>query len=405
MRKTSFCFIMIKRDTLPQGKTTLKDRELYMFDERTARTWAEIDLDALSHNYRLLRSLAPEAKFLGPVKADAYGHGAVPVAKKLEALGADMLAVACLTEAEELRANGVSLPILCLGLTPAECAERLLAADVTQTVEDLETGKALSAAAVRAGKKLKIHVKMDTGMGRLGFVYGDRNNAAVLRDIASLCALPGLEAEGMFTHFAAADGSEAYTSLQASRFEAAIQALKELGLEFSLYHCAASAAVLNYPCTCMSMIRPGVALYGYVPDPSMENPGLEPVMRLKSRIAAVRDLPAGSRISYGCTAELARDSRVAVLPIGYGDGLPRVLSNKLEVQIQGKLCPVLGRVCMDMCMADVTGLPEARAGDVAEIYGPGLTERAAEQAGTIVYELLCRLAPRVPRVYLDRPGS
>ncbi len=373
-------------------------------DERTMRTWAEVDLSALAHNYRLLRGLAPESKFLGLVKADAYGHGAVPVARKLQALGADMLAVACLAEAEELRSGGVTLPILCLGLTPVEYAQRLLDADVTQTVEDLETGKVLSAAAVRAGKKLKIHVKLDTGMGRLGFVYGGGDNAAMLRDIAALCALPGLEAEGIFTHFADADGSEVYTSLQAGRFADAVQKLERLGIEFSLYHCAASAAVLNYPWTHRSMIRPGVALYGYVPDPSVKDPGLRPVMRLRSRIAAVRDLPAGSKISYGCTAELARDSRVAVLPIGYGDGLPRVLSNKLEVRIKGELCPVLGRICMDMCMADVTGLPEVRAGDVAEIYGPGLTERAAEQAGTIVYELLCRLAPRIPRIYLDKPG-
>lgn len=386
-----------------------------MFDERTARTWAEIDLDALEHNYRLLRSLTRreikrpacvwEAKFLGVVKADAYGHGAVPVARKLEALGADMLAVACLTEAEELRANGVTLPILCLGLTPVECAERLLAADVTQTVEDLETGKALSAAAVRGGKRLKIHVKLDTGMGRLGFVYGDGDNAAVLRDIAALCALPGLEAEGIFTHFAAADGSEAYTSLQASRFEDAIQELEALGHEFSLYHCAASAAVLNYPWTYRSMIRPGVALYGYVPDPSMEDPGLEPVMRLYSRVAAVRAMPAGASVSYGRTAQLTRDSLLAVVPIGYGDGYPRALSNRMHMLIRGVPCPIVGRVCMDMCMVDVTGIPGVRAGDVAQVYGPGLTERAAELSETIVYELLCHVAPRVPRIYLDRTAG
>ncbi len=380
-------------------------------DERTMRTWAEVDLDALAHNYRLLRSLAPESKFLGLVKADAYGHGAVPVARKLQALGADMLAVACLTEAEELRRGGVTIPILCLGLTPVEYAQRLLDAEVTQTVEDLETGKALSAAAVRAGKKLKIHVKVDTGMGRLGFFYTEDDEEAALErvggEIAALCALPGLEAEGSFTHFANADGDEAYTKRQFDRICDVIGELYDRGLyQFKLYHCAASAAVLNYSWTRsnMNMIRPGVALYGYVPDPSVKDPGLRPVMRLRSRIAAVRDLPAGAKISYGCTAELKRDSKIAVLPVGYGDGLPRILSNKLEVRIKGELCPVLGRICMDMCMADVTGLPEVQAGDIAEIYGPGLTQRAAEQAGTIVYELLCRLAPRVPRLYLDKPG-
>jgi len=375
-----------------------------MFDERMMRTWAEIDLDALAHNYRLLRSLAPEAKFLGLVKADAYGHGAVPVARKLQELGADMLAVACLAEAEELRRGGVAIPILCLGLTPVEYAERLLAADVTQTVEDLESGKALSAAAVRAGKRLKIHVKLDTGMGRLGFVWGERDNADVLADMTALCALPGLEAEGLFTHFSDADGSEEYTLRQKRRLEEAIGALKRAGHEFKIYHCAASAAVLNYPYSSMDMIRPGIALYGYCPAPGMKNPGLKPVMTVKSRIAAVRTLPAGSCISYGRTATLDRISRLAVVPIGYGDGYPRVLSNRMHMLIHGVPCPIVGRICMDMCMADVTGLPEVSAGDIAAVYNPGLTERAAEQAGTIVYELLCRLAPRVPRVYLDRPG-
>ena len=380
-----------------------------MTDKRTARTWAEINLDALAHNYRLLRGLAPEARFLGVVKADAYGHGAVPVAKKLQALGADMLAVACLAEAVELRGAGITLPILCLGQTPVELAGDLLAYNVTQTVGDLVTGKALSAAAEAAGKTLKVHVKVDTGMGRLGFVYYEDDDEAALeragKEIESLCALPGLEPEGIFTHFANADGSEAYTKNQCARIHDVFGELWERGLhQFKIYHCAASAAVLNYSWTkvYMNMIRPGIALYGYVPDPSVRDPGLKPVMTVKSRIAAVRALPAGAKISYGCTAALERDSKIAVLPIGYGDGLPRCLSNKLEVLIEDKLCPVLGRICMDMCMVDVTGLPEVRAGDIAVVYGPGLTQRAAQLAGTIPYELLCQLTPRVPRLYLEK---
>ena len=383
-----------------------------MTDKRTARTWAEVDLDALAHNYRLLRGLAPETRFLGVVKADAYGHGAVPVAKKLQALGADMLAVACLAEAVELRGAGITLPILCLGQTPVELAGDLLAYDVTQTVGDLETGEALSAAAEAAGKTLKVHVKVDTGMGRLGFVYYEDDDEAALeragKEIESLCALPGLEPEGIFTHFANADGSEAYTKNQCARIYDVFGELWERGLhQFKIYHCAASAAVLNYSWTkvYMNMIRPGIALYGYVPDPSVRDPGLKPVMTVKSRIAAVRALPAGAKISYGCTAALERDSKIAVLPIGYGDGLPRCLSNKLEVLIEDKLCPVLGRICMDMCMVDVTGLPEVRAGDIAVVYGPGLTQRAAQLAGTIPYELLCQLTPRVPRLYLEKGSA
>ena len=383
-----------------------------MTDRRTTRTWAEIDLDALAHNYRLLRGLAPQAKFLGLVKANAYGHGAVPVAKKLEALGADMLAVACLDEAVELREAGIVIPILCLGQTPPELAPELLKYDVTQTVGDLETGAALSAAAVAAGKTLTIHVKVDTGMGRLGFVYYEDDDEAALeragKEIESLCALPGLEPEGIFTHFANADGSEAYTKNQCARIHDVFGELWERGLhQFKIYHCAASAAVLNYSWTkvYMNMIRPGIALYGYVPDPSVKDPGLKPVMTVKSRIAAVRELPAGSFISYGCTARLERASKIAVLPMGYGDGLPRCLSNKLEVLIGDRLCPVLGRICMDMCMVDVTDAPGVKAGDVATVYGPGLTDWAAQLAGTIPYELLCQLTPRIPRLYLEQGSA
>ena len=372
-----------------------------MTDRQMIRTWAEVDLDALAHNYRLLREMAPKSRFLGLVKANAYGHGAVPIARKLESLGADMLAVACLDEAAELRQAGIAVPILCLGQTPPELVGELLRYDVTQTVGDLELGRALSDAAVAAGKTLKIHVKLDTGMGRLGFVCGDGDNTAALRDIQSLCALPGLEAEGIFTHFANADGSEAYTQLQQRRFEDAVRALRDANISFKIYHCAASAAVINYSGTHKDMIRPGIALYGYVPDPAMKNPGLKPVMTVKSRVAALRELPAGSSVSYGCTATLERDSQIAVLPMGYGDGLPRVLSNRLEVRIQDRLCSVLGRVCMDMCMVDVTGLPDVKVGDVAEVYGGGLTDKAAQQARTISYELLCQLTPRVPRVYRE----
>lgn len=377
-----------------------------MTDRRMVRTWAEIDLDALAHNYRLLRGMAPEAKFLGLVKANAYGHGAVPVAKKLERLGADMLAVACLDEAIELRRAGIAIPILCLGQTPPELAPELLEYNVTQTVGDLETGRALSAAAVKAGKTLTIHVKLDTGMGRLGFVYYEDDDEAALEavgeQIEALCALPGLEAEGIFTHFANADGSEAYTTNQYHRIQDVIGELWDRGhYQFKIYHCAASAAVLNYSWTKMNMIRPGIALYGYVPDPSVEDPGLKPVMTVKSRVALVRDLPAGAKISYGCTATLERDSQIAVLPMGYGDGLPRVLSNQLEVLIGDRMCPVLGRICMDMCMVDVTDASGVKAGDAAQVYGPGLTDRAARLAGTIPYELLCQLTPRIPRIYLE----
>ena len=373
-------------------------------DTTKMRTWAEIDLAALEHNYRALRALAPqECRFLGLCKADAYGHGALPVAKKLQELGADMLAVACVDEAAQLRRGGITLPILCLGKTPLELTPMLLEYNVTQAVEDLETGEALSQAAQAAGKKLTIHVKLDTGMSRLGFFWRQDTAQETADRIAKLCRLPGLEAEGMFTHFADADGDETYTMDQFTRFLDAKAALEQRGITFKICHCAASAAVLNYPCTHMDMIRPGVALYGYYPAPGMEGldgPGLEPVMTVKSRIAAVRALPKGTCVSYGCTATLERDSRLAVVPIGYGDGYPRGLSNRMSMKIRGQECPVVGRICMDMCMVDVTHVPDAAAGDEAVVYDGPLMEQAAQLTDTIVYELMCHIAPRIPRVYL-----
>ena len=376
-----------------------------MTDRREMRTWAEIDLDALAHNYHALRAMLPQGcRFAGLVKADAYGHGAVPVAKKLAELGADMLAVACVDEGEQLRRAGITLPILCLGQTSPELGEELLQWDITQEVEDLETAKALSETAQRLGKTLKVHIKLDTGMGRLGFRWEDGDNTVVTDEMAQLCALPGLEVEGMFTHFAAADGDEEYTMAQFTRFLDAKKALEERGIHLKIYHCGASSAVLHYPCTYMDMVRPGIVLYGYYTDEEskgLDGPGLIPVMRLKSRIAAVRAMPAGAKVSYGCTAQLTRDSKLAVLPLGYGDGLPRELSGKLSVMIQDQPCPVVGRICMDMCMVDVTDLPEVKVGDVATVYGPGLTDEAARLAGTISYELLCRVAPRIPRIYWE----
>ena len=363
------------------------------------RTWAEVDLDRLARNYHALRGLtAPGCKFLGVVKANAYGHGAVPVARKLEALGADYLAVACLDEAVELRRAGLGLPILILGTTPVEYAPLLLEHHITQSVGDLETARALSAAGEAAGQRLKVHLKVDTGMSRLGFLWSD--GAEALRRAA---VLPGLDCEGIFTHFANADGDEAYTMAQFTRFLDLLDRLKEAGVTFKIRHCAASAAVLNYPCTHLDMVRPGIALYGHYPAAGMEYTcPLEPVMTLKTRAAAVRSLPAGTPVSYGCTHVLERDSRLAVLPVGYADGFFRLFSDRLEVEIRGQHASLVGRVCMDMCMADVTDLPEVLPGDEVTLYGDQVpVENGADLAGTIQYELLCDVSPRVPRVYRE----
>lgn len=366
----------------------------------TMRTWAEIDLAALEHNYRALRSnLEPGCGFVGVVKANAYGHGAVPVAQRLEALGAEYLAVACLAEGVELREAGIKAPILILGGTPGAYAGELLRYDLTQTLFDLPTAQVYSKAAVDAGKVLKVHIKADTGMGRLGFTGPDR-----VEDILTACALPGLEAEGLFTHFADADGSEDYTMTQFTSFLDLRDALAQRGKKFALNHCAASAAMLHYPCTHLDLVRPGIALYGHYPDPESEGldgPGLRPVMTLKSRVIAVRELPAGSSVSYGRTRILSRPSRLAVLPIGYADGLHRSLSNQGEVLFACGRAPMVGRVCMDLCMVDVTDLPAVQPGDVAQLFGEDLAlEDKSDAIGTISYELLTAVAPRVPRVYL-----
>ncbi len=379
-----------------------------MTDKRETRAWVDIDLDALAHNYHAIRDWTRHnadgpVKVLGMVKANAYGHGAPVIGKKLQELGAEMLAVACLDEAVQLRQAGVTIPILCLGQTPVELAGDLLEYDVTQTVGDLELGRALSAAAAAAGKELAIHIKLDTGMGRLGFTWREGSQAATVEEIKALCALPSLRAEGMFTHFAAADEDVDYTELQGRRFQEARAVLEQAGIHLKNYHCASSAAVLNYPWTHMNLIRPGIAMYGHYPDPASEirgEPRLVPVMTLEARVTSVRTMPVGTKLGYGCTATLTKESRVAVLSIGYADGLPRSLSNKLQVKLHSTPCPILGRICMDMCMADVTALPQVRVGDVAVIYDKDLN-RVAELAGTITDELVCRVSGRVPRVYWE----
>lgn len=373
-------------------------------EQAQMRTWAEIDLDALAHNYRALRSnLEPGCRFVGVVKANAYGHGAVPVAKKLEELGAEYLAVACLDEAVELRQADIHAPILILGGTPGQFAPELLRYDITQTVFDLSTAKEYSAAAQKAGKPLKVHIKADTGMGRLGFVGEDR-----VEEIKAVCALPGLDCEGLFTHFSDADGSEEYTMGQFTDFLDLRGELEKAGVTFKINHCAASAAMLHYPCTHLDMVRPGIALYGHYPDEDsvgLDGPGLIPVMTLKTRVAAVRTLPAGSSISYGRTHVLGRESRLAVLPIGYADGLHRGLSNRMEVAFPSGRAVIVGRICMDLCMADVTGLPQVKPGDVAEVFGKTLpVEDKAETLGTISYECLTSVSRRVPRTFGNGKG-
>ena len=379
-------------------------------DAQMKRTWAEVDFDKLAHNYHALRGLAPAGtKYLGLVKADAYGHGAVPVAKKLEELGADYLGVACLDEAIEVREAGVKTPILILGCTSSIYAAELVKYNITQACYDLEYAKELSAGAQKAGGTITVHIQCDTGMTRLGFMCHEDTMEKSASEIIEAVKLPGLKAEGMFTHFSDSDGSEEYTMLQFGRFQDIIQRVRDLGYEFEIRHCANSAATLLYPATYLDMIRPGIVQFGHFPDAKMDHAlcDLVPVLELKSRVATVRDVPANTPVSYGRTNTLTRPSRLAVIPVGYGDGFCRGFSNKLTVLINGKKLPIVGRICMDMCMVDVTDAPDVKEGDVAILYGSDGTndqpvEAGAEIMNTISYELLCVLTKRIPRIYLNK---
>ena len=379
-------------------------------DAQMKRTWAEVDFDKLAHNYHALRGLAPAGtKYLGLVKADAYGHGAVPVAKKLEELGADYLGVACLDEAIEVREAGVKTPILILGCTSSIYAAELVKYNITQACYDLEYAKELSAGAQKAGGTITVHIQCDTGMTRLGFMCHEETMEKSASEIIEAVKRPGLKAEGIVTHFSDSDGSEEYTMLQFGRFQDIIQRVRDLGYEFEIRHCANSAATLLYPATYMDMIRPGIVQFGHFPDAKMDHAlcDLVPVLELKSRVATVRDVPANTPVSYGRTNTLTRPSRLAVIPVGYGDGFCRGFSNKLTVLINGKKLPIVGRICMDMCMVDVTDAPDVKEGDVAILYGSDGTndqpvEAGAEIMNTISYELLCVLTKRIPRIYLNK---
>ena len=370
------------------------------------RTWAEIDLDHLAHNYTLLRRQMGGAKFLGVVKADAYGHGALPVAKKLEELGADYLAVSNLEEAAELRRGGVTMPILLLGYTPAEMTAELLELGVTQDVPSLDLARAYSAAACALGGVLKVHLKLDTGMGRLGFPCDEAHFDATLGEILEAAALPGLEWEGAFMHFAVSDEPEnaesvQYTRAQYDRFLRMVEAAEEkTGKRFPIRHCCNSGGVLFYPEYALDMCRPGIVLYGT--EPMSADFGLKPVMSLKSTIGPVREYAEGTSVSYGRTYTTDRTRRIAVVPIGYADGLRRSLSGRWSLMTKEGPAPICGRICMDMCMVDLTDLPGVQTGDEVTVFGPeNPVERMAELTDTITYELLCAVSRRVPRVYRE----
>ena len=368
------------------------------------RTWAEISLENLRHNYEAIRkSLPAGCRFLGVVKADAYGHGALPVSRLLQEAGADYLAVSCLDEALELRRGGITMPILILGHTPCEYTGTLIEEKITQTVTCLAKALEYSAEAVRLGKELKIHIKLDTGMSRLGFLCaGDYFEEGVDNVIRS-CRLPGLNPEGVYTHFAVSDepdeDSEAYTRAQFKLFMDVIAAVKARGgVEFSIRHCANSGATAAYPEMALDMVRPGLLLYGY--GDSSGKLGLLPCMRLVTTVSTIKFYEPGTSVSYGRRFTTDRRTRMGVLAIGYADGLPRLISNKCSFAAKGGFAPQRGSICMDMCMVYLTELPQVDVGSEVELFGPmNSIYKLSDAAQTIPYELLCAVSKRVPRVY------
>lgn len=367
------------------------------------RTWAEIDLDALAYNYSVLcKQMGPDSGFVGVVKADSYGHGSVQVSRVLEELGAKYLAISNINEARELRMAGIKLPILQLGSTPADQALIILANGFTQAIYSENQAEAFSQEISKVGGRMKVHIKLDTGMSRLGFRCDDINFNDSMEEICRIAKMPGLELEGVFTHFAVSDESDPanqeYTLMQHDRFMKMINALEERGVTFKLHHCANSGATVSYPQFAHDMFRPGILTYG-IGDQAPEL-GLKPLMTLKTTVGSIKEYAPGVSISYGRTFTTDRPMRVGVLPIGYADGFHRILSGKWRMWTPYGVAPVIGRICMDMCMVDLTDLPEIKVGDELEVYGPhnSVTE-AAHLAGTISYELTCAISKRVPRIY------
>ena len=366
--------------------------------------WAEVDLDRLAHNVREARRVTPDSsRIMAAVKADGYGHGAVMASDVFLQNGADRLATATLGEAIQLRRHGVPAPILVLGYVPEYLYPLLLEHDVSAAVYRLDNATALSAAALEAGHEAIVHVKVDTGMGRLGFRVDEAADA-----IMEIDNLPGVEVEGVFTHFAVSDEADkTYTRGQFEKYMRVIRELGDRGFDVPVKHVSNSAAVIDLPEYSLDMVRPGTMLYGLYPSPHVDHKRVHllPAMALKAKVSHVKTVPPGTGLSYGLTHSTEGESRIATLPVGYADGYRRGLSNVGEVTIDGRRAPIVGRVCMDQCMVDVTDTRQVKVGDTVTLFGDGsdgtpTVEEVAGWLSTIADEVTCRIGRRVPRVYL-----
>ena len=374
-----------------------------MFDN-IRPTRAEIYLDNIVHNLsEVKRWVGKKVKIMGVVKANAYGHGACQVAKVLIENGVSYLGVATIEEALELRECGINIPILVIGYTPLPQAKELIVHNITQTVFDINYVKDLERIALNVGKKAKVHVKVDTGMGRIG--YTDLNVAE--KEIEKMMEMEGVEVEGIFSHFATSDEKDkTYAEQQFDMFKKLLESLKLKEINIPLKHIANSGAIIDLKYTYLDMVRPGIVLYGSYPSENVERPlDLRQTMGFKTKIVYIKEVPEGTSISYGRTFITKRKSKIATLPVGYADGFNRLLSNNHHVLVKGKYAPVIGRICMDQTMLDVTDIEGVEVGDDVTIFGNQdgekiTAEEIAKKLNTIPYEVYCGISRRVPRIYI-----
>lgn len=368
-------------------------------------TWAEVDLKAIAHNMRETTKLvAPGVKIMAVVKANAYGHGTIPVAKTVLAHGASSLAVARLGEALTLRKHGITCPILILGYTSPEGYPELVKHQLTQTVYNWEVATGLNDMANQMKQKVNVHIKIDTGMGRLGFLPGSGG----VEQITQITSLPWLEVEGIYTHFAKADSRDkTYIKYQYQQFDALLKQLAARGVNFKIRHAANSAAIIDHPETHLDMVRAGIIIYGLYPSEEVDQAKLtlKPAMSLKTTVAQFKKVPAGTAISYGCSYVTDREDTIATLPLGYADGFTRILTDG-EVLIGGRRVPVVGKICMDQCMVKLGPNSNVQMGDQVVVIGRQQSacipvEELAKKLNTISYEVLCMLKDRIPRVYIE----
>lgn len=366
--------------------------------------WAEIDLDAIAYNTRNIKKLIGDKDLIAVVKANCYGHGVIDIIPTLLENGVSRFAVAMISEALEIRDNKITAPVMILGFTPLYLGEELINNNIEQTVYDLDYAKELSKIALTLNKKAKVHIAIDTGMGRIGFLPNEKS----IDNITEICSLEGIEVIGIFTHFSTSDEKDKeYSHEQFTKMLSVMDTVKKRGIDIPLKHVANSGAIIDLPDTYLDAVRAGIILYGYYPSDEIDknNLALKPALTLKATITNVKTLEKDMYVSYGRTFKTSNETIVATIPVGYADGYLRKLAENGKVIIKGEFAPIIGRICMDQFMIDVTNIPDVKIGDEVILLGEknGLKYNAddmAKKLDTINYEVTCMLKSRLPRVYI-----